>query len=136
MELSTSDNVLHIRLSRWEKVWAVHRDLQVPVAKMERAHTERPETIWPEIRAPGSFMPGVIKAGTYHLWQERKWSFTRAGLKNGRYREFWYATRGNRERFLVVELTEHRYRRIVLTHPDNVEWAKRINRAIEGVKAA
>jgi hypothetical protein len=80
-------------------------------------------------------MPGLIKAGTYHLWQERTWA---SGMKKGprgRYREFWYATRGNRDRFLVLKLREHRYRRIVLTMPDNEEWARRINAALERAAA-
>lgn len=63
------------------------------------------------IRAPGTHLPGVIKAGTY---------YTRQG------REFWYVTA---QRFLSFELHQEPYQKIVLTTEHNQAWADRLTQA-------
>ncbi len=111
MRLSIGDGRLKVRLSLLEKVLSVRGSLEIPLDSIARAHTTTPRSAWWDIRAPGTCLPWVIRAGTY---------FTRRG------REFWYVTR-NRH-FLIIELREGFYERIILSFDDNECWADRINR--------
>ena len=113
MRLSIEDSALKVRLSLLEKVLSVRGSFRIPLDHIAGASTWRPRTTWREIRASGSYVPGVIKAGTY---------FT------GRGREFWYTTRG--DRVLNIELNSGFYRRLVLTLDGNQEWADRINATV------
>jgi hypothetical protein len=95
--------------------WAVSLDRQIsiPLARIDRITTAEPQSDWAEIRAPGTFLPGVIKAGTY---------YTKRG------KEFWYVT--SDKDYLTWELHDEPYRRIVITIPDNIALEAQINRAL------
>jgi hypothetical protein len=111
MQLSISDQTLNIDLDGWEQLWAFYfnADLKVPLAHITEVSTELPASDWREVRLPGTFLPGVIKAGTYYT-------------PNGR--EFWYVTQ--RDRYLTLKLENEFYNRIVLAIDDNLLWAERI----------
>lgn len=115
MNLSVSDNVLQIELEWYEQIWAVKLDktIEIPLIHIEQATADEPLSSWKELRAPGTFLPGVIKAGTYYT---------------SRGREFWYVT--SDKNYLTLELRDEPYRRIVLTLDHSVAWVERINRAI------
>ncbi len=113
MQLSLTDNRLIIALTGWERTWAVHvgPTISVPRQEILDTTTQVPETTWRELRAPGTFLPGVIKAGTY---------YTERG------REFWYVR--SIEKGLCLDLSpESYYKRIVLSVDQNHTWADRIN---------
>lgn len=112
MKLELADEILHIRLNPLEVILSQHGSLRVPVDRITGASTARPEKDWGQMRAPGTHIPFLLKAGTYY---------------GGQSREFWYTTVGMP--YLVVELTSWDYNRIVLTMSDNQTWAERINRA-------
>ncbi len=115
MKLNLTTERLTIELEWYEQLWAVtlERQMQIPLARIVRATTEEPQSNWSEIRAPGTFLPGVIKAGTY---------YTKRG------KEFWYVTTD--KNYLTLELHDEPYRQIVITIPDNLDWCDRINRAL------
>ena len=113
MQLSLDDDQLNIKLSILEKLLSVRGSLKIPLDRIDRATTEAPRTTWREIRAPGTFVPGLIKAGTY---------FTNRG------KEFWYVTR--LWSHLTIELKKGFYKRIVLSLRDNQQWAHKINTAV------
>ncbi|OCQ91576.1 hypothetical protein AMR42_14735 [Limnothrix sp. PR1529] len=116
MHLSLMGDSLRIDLEGWEKLWAFHWPLylEVPIAQIQAVQLGAPPSDWRELRAPGTFLPGVIKAGTY---------YTRRG------REFWYATHDGGA-FLTLKLTGHQYAQVVLTLPDAADWQRRIDRVI------
>lgn len=115
MRLSLERDLLRVELGPLERLLALHGPLRIPLAQIERATTERPAGRWAELRLPGTFVPGLIKAGTYR-WVGRK--------------EFWYATRG--KGFLVLHLKpKAAYTRVVLGLDDNLSWARRINGALK-----
>lgn len=60
---------------------------------------------------PGTYFPGLIKAGTYYT-------------RNGK--EFWYVIRG--KNYLTIELENESYKRIVLGLDENQEWVGKINK--------
>ncbi len=92
---------LHIDFSFWEKVWGMHGSFSIPRSHIVEITHAAPQSSWKDLRAPGTFLPGVIKAGTYYT---------------PRGKEFWYVTRKNRQ-FVTVELRDERYKRIVLSLP-------------------
>ncbi len=114
MNLSIIDNKLLIELEWYEQLWAftLNKTMEIPLDRVERVTAEEPQSNWAEIRAPGTFLPGVIKAGTY---------YTAKG------KEFWYVTRD--KDYLTLELKDEPYRRIILTVDRNAEWIERINQS-------
>jgi hypothetical protein len=112
MKLTIYNEKLKIDLKDLQKVLAIRGGFKIPLEHIVKATTETPETSWREIRAPGTYLPGVIKAGTYYT---------------PRGREFWYATKKG---CLVLELKNESYKRIVLSIDGNKQWAERINKAI------
>ncbi len=56
----------------------IKRDFEISLEHIVEVRTEAPETSWREIRAPRTYLPGVMKAGTYYT---------------PRGKEFWYATK-------------------------------------------
>ncbi|MER3434500.1 MAG: hypothetical protein C4288_14010 [Leptolyngbya sp. ERB_1_1] len=111
MQLSISDDQLKIDLDWWERFWAFYynADLHIPLSHITKVTTEKPPSSWTDARLPGTFLPGVIKAGTYYT---------------DRGKEFWYATRSGG--YLVLELENEFYKKIVLTLDQNQIWATRI----------
>ena len=113
MELTLDEGSLVIKLRALEKLAAFHGSLRIPLDSIEKTSTDTPASSWRDLRAPGTHMPKVIKAGTY---------FTKRG------REFWYVTK--RDKILTIELKRGFYKRVILTHRDNQDWSDRINSSI------
>jgi len=113
MDISLTTDTLLVRLSPLERLAAFRPSdtFEVPLSRITRASTERP-AFELMLRAPGTSLPGVIKAGTY-------WG------KHGK--EFWYAPRGRP--VLTLDLDRFPYRRLVLAHQDAALWAQRVNEA-------
>jgi len=114
MKLDIDNDVLHIRLNPLEVVLSQHGSLHVPLDRVTGASADKPKSEWGQIRAPGTHIPFLVKAGTY---------------LGGQKKEFWYTTIGMP--YLVIELTAWDYNRIVLTMSDNTTWVENINRAIK-----
>ncbi len=77
----------------WQKALALRfTPLEIPLAHVRRAGTERVKTHWNELRLPGTFIPGLLKAGAYRF--------------EGR-KHFWYATR--RQPVLRLDLTDEQF---------------------------
>ncbi len=113
MEISTDDKYLYIKFSTIEKIFGIHKSFIIPLMDILNANTKDPCQSFREIKAPGSFFPGLIKAGTY---------FTDRG------REFWYVTR--KHTFLTLELKKGFYRRIILSIDENEKIKKKINKSL------
>ena len=114
MNLSIEDGLLKIDLSRVEKVLSVHGSFRTPLEQVGSVSTGVPRQSWRDLRVPGTFLPWVVKAGTY---------LTKRG------REFWYVTK-NRG-FLTIELKNGNYKRIVLGLNDNQHWADQIESSVK-----
>jgi hypothetical protein len=80
-----------VRLGLWEKLAAVRwRDLRLARAAMCGVERSIPPSTLKHVRAPGTYVPGLIKAGSYYT---------------SRGREFWFVTRGGRAHPITVSLT-------------------------------
>lgn len=111
LKLEISNGKLIIDVGDLEKALAIRGGFEIPLQNIVKAGTEAHRTGWREVRAPGTHLPGVIKAGTYYT---------------PRGKEFWYVTEKG---VLVLELQNEAYKRIVLSVDGNKEWAERINEA-------
>ncbi len=114
MRLTLSDSSLRVDLGFWESIPAARTSVKVLLEHIESVTSDPPKSEWREIRAPGSFIPGLIKAGAYRWW--------------GRKKDFWFVTRG--KGFLVINCKAGPYRRVVLTVDDNEGWTGKIRAAI------
>ena len=107
MDLTLQGGNIEIQLEPMERVWSVHlaQRIEVSLDTLERVRVGYPETTWKEIRAPGTYLPGMFKAGTY---------YTERG------REFWYARKG--QSCLCLDMAEGYYKRIVLGSIKATRW--------------
>lgn len=125
MELSVDGDTFRIELGTLEKVLSFKRgSLEIPLEHIREARTGLPKQAGWDIRAPGAFLPGVVKAGTYYVKRGKEWE-----------REFWYVKRGTRS--LTVELVRETYKRIVLGLDDeqNEYWAREINDLVKTTRS-
>ncbi len=122
MQLTLTADCLRIDLEGWERLWAFHQPpyLELPLSQITETRLGEPASDWRQLRAPGAFLPGVIKSGTYYT---------------PRGREFWYATRRGGE-FLTLVLSGGDYAQVVLTLPDAADWQARIQQAIGVARSA
>lgn len=98
MNIIITPTEVRIELSFWEKVWSLHGNFQIPRSNITSISTGNPKSSWFDLRVPGTFLPGLIKAGTF---------YTRRG------REFWYVIH-NHPRIYTIELTNMAYKRLVV----------------------
>ncbi len=112
MKLNLENGNLTLDLEWYEQLWAVtlESQMQIPLDRIDRVTTAAPASNWAEVRAPGTFLPGVIKAGTYYTKQGR---------------DFWYVTTD--KNYLTLELHDEPYRRIIITIPDHRSWCATIS---------
>lgn len=112
MHLLLAADRLHFQLQGWERLWAFHLSpsIVVELKHITQISTDLPKTTWRELRAPGTFLPGVIKAGTYYT---------------DRGREFWHITKP--DNCLTIDLKDGYFKRIVVNVDQSATWADRIN---------
>ena len=81
-----------------DKLWALKSSLTIPLGNVRGATADPGITADPKgIRAPGSHVPGVITAGTFHLDGEKV---------------FWDVKDSSKA--VVIELADERYARLVI----------------------
>jgi hypothetical protein len=116
MQFTLTGNTLTIALEWYEQLWAFNLSnrFEIPLAHITQVSVAEPQSNWMEIRAPGTFLPGVIKAGTY---------YTRDG------REFWYVTTD--KNYLTLELDNEPFKRMIFTVERNDYWAEQIRQSQE-----
>jgi len=115
MRVSVDNNQFCIELNFWEKLWSLqfNHTWKIPLNHIERVTTTPPSSNWKDIKLPGTFVPGVIKAGTY---------YTERG------REFWYVT--DDKNYLTLDLKDEFYQKVILTVEQNHFLAEQLNRSL------
>ena len=109
MELRIKNSALHIELNTSEKILTLHGSFVLPWSHITEVKATEPESKWWDIRAPGTFLPGVIKAGTH---------YTKRG------KEFWCYKKGKKP--LVLELRNESYKRVILGLDDAAAWQEEL----------
>ncbi|MCP9956454.1 MULTISPECIES: hypothetical protein [Streptomyces] len=101
-DIRIAGDTLIVEMEGLDKLWALKSRLEIPLANV-RGATADPGVARERkgFRAPGTHLPGVITAGTFHLDGERV---------------FWDVRDGSRA--VVVELRDERYARLVVEVED------------------
>lgn len=120
MQIKIDNQNFCIELNFWEKLWALKfsHPWQIPLSHIARVTTTAPANNWKEfnlkeVKLPGTFVPGVIKAGTYY---------------SDRGREFWYVT--DDKNYLTLELKDEFYQRVILTVEHNQILAEKLRTSV------
>lgn len=121
MHVRLDNHKLVIELNFWEKLWSLqfNHTWEIPFNHIERVSTNTPSSNWKtlnwrEVKLPGTFVPGVIKAGTY---------YTERG------REFWYVT--DDKNYLTLDLKDEFYQSVILTVEQNQLLAAQLNQSLD-----
>jgi hypothetical protein len=113
MRVFSDDSNLYIKFNTIEKILGVHWSFTIPLNMISSIHTDPLMRLSHGFRFPGTFFPGLIKAGTY--------------LTN-RGKEFWYTTRS--KNFLSIEIKQGFYKRIILSVNGNESIKNKIQEKI------
>ena len=100
-KVSVSDGKLLVEVQGWHMLWALKSRLEIPVehiSAVRRATDERVQGL----RLPGTFVPGVITAGTYY--------------ERGGKRVFWDVH--DHERAIAIELHDERFSKLIIEVAD------------------
>jgi hypothetical protein len=100
-----------------DKLWCLRRHVLVPVSAVTGSRVAmRENLILPNLRLPGSYIPGIIAAGSYGV---------------GRHRAFWNVRRG--QRLLVIDCAPGNrsgYHQLVLEMPNPDASASALQQAL------
>jgi hypothetical protein len=64
-KVSISDSKLTVEVQGWDKLWSLKSQLDIPLEHISDVRPGSNEHA-SGIRAPGTYIPGVITAGTFH----------------------------------------------------------------------
>ena len=107
----TPDRVV-IEMLGWDKLWSLKSRIEVPLAHVRGTRAAAGERVR-GLRMPGTYVPGLITAGTFR--------------HNGQW-EFW-AVRGG-QRAVAIELRDEFYSRLVVEVPDPVATLAALREAL------
>jgi len=119
VEISLDSDQIQIKVLGWSRLWCLKSHLEVPLAHVRSVRADDlPKGIW--IRLPGTYIPGVIKAGSY---------------TNGRGRWSFWDVRRARDKILVIELSGWKYDFIVVEVGNPAATIEMVRRALEPVRS-
>ena len=116
VDIGITDDYVTFRVAGLHKLWALKSRVRVALRNIVevQAGAEAVPSGWAGWRLPGTYLPGVITAGSYR--------------KNGLW-TFWDVVRPAKA--LVVTLKGHRYARLVVEVARPEEEVHRLKQAIE-----
>ncbi|AGL17679.1 hypothetical protein [Actinoplanes sp. N902-109] len=112
--IDLTGDTLVVTVEGLDRLWALKSSLTIPLAHVRGATHDPGIVREPKgVRAPGTHVPGVLVAGTFHTEGERV---------------FWAVH--DPAKALVIELTDERYARLVVEVDDPRGTADRIARSL------
>lgn len=113
--ITVENDKLVINIEGLDKLWTFTGRLEIPLAHITGAKQD-PDVVygWKGWRGPGAHIPGVIVAGTFH--------------RDGK-RIFWDVH--DPAKAVVIDLTDHRYSRLVVGVDDPAKTTAAIQDAID-----
>lgn len=119
-EVEITEDTLTVHVLGWDRPWALKSRIEVPLAHVASAKVD-PEIArrewWKGIKAPGTELPGVIKAGTFYQWREHV---------------FWDVH--DPDKTIVIELGDERYARLVIEVEAPPTTVAAIKQALGGLR--
>ncbi|HEY7294850.1 MAG TPA: hypothetical protein VH916_07395 [Dehalococcoidia bacterium] len=119
-KIEIADGTLSIIMEGMDKLWALKSRLDIPLEHVVSvAHDPAQAKRWPRgLRLPGSFIPGVLTAGSY--WK--------SGHGDGDGWSFWDVH--NAEQAIVIETNHEHYKRVVVGVTDPAAVVRQIQGAL------
>jgi len=121
VSVTIDDGVLGVEMHGADKLWSLRSHLDLPLRNV-RSIRRDPDVVrqwWSGLRAPGTWIPGVVKAGTFH--------------KDGESVFFDVHDPANT---VIVELRDERYSKLVLEVDDPERVVAAVRAALpDGSKA-
>jgi hypothetical protein len=112
VDVNIEDGVAVFEVLGLDKLWALRSRLEVPLAHIRGVRADPTVTLsWKALRLPGTFVPGLIVAGTHY---------------DGGRRSFWDVVRPQRA---IVDLTGEPYDQLVVEVADPGAVAERLRAA-------
>jgi hypothetical protein len=114
--VSIAGDDLIVEIEGLNKVWALKSRITIPLSHVRGATVDPGIVREPKgVRAPGTYVPGVIVAGTFHADGERV---------------FWDVR--DPQRAIVIQLDDEEYARLVVEVDDPRSAVDLIERALTG----
>jgi len=115
VEITLSGSALHLEVKGLDKLWAFKGRLEIPIVNIRGARADPSIALgwWKGIKAPGTSIPGVIRAGTFYQHEKRI---------------FWDVH--DPEKTVVIDLHDERYDQLIVEVSDPEATVDRISRAI------
>jgi len=110
VEVDVVDGELRVQLQGMHKIWALKNTISVPMAHVVRAAPDTSTDSPHGVRSPGTHIPGVITAGTWH--------------HNGE-KVFWDVQ--DPAQAVVIELRDESFARLVLQVAEPAATVELIN---------
>ena len=110
-EVRIEDGKLIVEVIGWDKIWTLKRSLTIPLEHVADVHPTHEALRG--IRAPGTYIPGVITAGTFHVDADKV---------------FWDVH--NPAKAITVELRHDRYAQLIIEVADPTAAIALISSAI------
>ncbi|HEV3113550.1 MAG TPA: hypothetical protein VGY99_23950 [Candidatus Binataceae bacterium] len=116
VEISVDGVTLVVEVLGWSKLWCLKSRLDIPLrcVRQVTANGALPKGFW--LRWPGTYIPGVLKAGSY--WNGSRWSF--------------WDVRHGRDNVVVIELSGWKYDYLVVEVNNPTATIERVRSAISG----
>lgn len=117
IDVRVDSRAVVIELRGWSALWSFRRRIVIPLETIREVAAADPSLAragWKMLRAAGTFMPGVIMAGTYY------------GLDG---RSFWYVR--DFQRAIRIECSGGPYRRVIV----EVDSVARVTAAIQSLRS-
>ena len=120
VEVSIDGTTLVVGVIGWSKLWCFKSRLDIPVRCVRQVRTDGalPKGFW--LRLPGTFIPGVIKAGSY--WNGSRWSF--------------WDVRRRRDKVVVIELSGWKYDYVVVEVNNPTATMESLRTAIDRIRGS
>ncbi len=113
--ISVSDGNLIVEVEGWDKLWSLRSRLVIPIQHVIHvcADPKIAEAWWKGLRVAGTYLPGVITAGTFY--HHRNWVF-------------WDVHKP--ENVVVIDLRDERYEKLIVEVPHPAETVARLQTAL------
>ncbi|MFJ9517319.1 hypothetical protein ACIRPK_03460 [Kitasatospora sp. NPDC101801] len=114
--VSVTGDTLTVEVEGLDRLWAVKSRIEIPLSNVRGATADPGIVREPKgLRAPGTHLPGVIVAGTFHRQGEKV---------------FWDVRNPNLA--VVIELSDEKYTRLVVEVADPRATVALIEQALRG----
>ena len=122
VEITTNNGKLVLEMEGLDKLWAFKSRMEIPLSKVSGAHTADPDVtrgLWKSLKIVGTYIPGLIAAGTFKMHGKRI---------------FWDVK--SIEKAIVIDLVDDRYNELVVEVDDPQTTTDRIRAAISSSREA